>query len=251
MKLPLIFLIAYLFSLVPASDIIIRHDVPDQKYVEFAKNLPVTSAIVKYNATDVAGTLITPSWVLSAAHVAETIPEGHQLIVDGDSVGVEKIIIHPGWEENGRPDLALIKLSREITGVKPIKLYRKKDEVGMEVIVAGHGNYGTGKVGVQGHPGTMRAATNKVEGSTSDSHYLYWLFDSPDSENVTSMEGIAGPGDSAGPAFIKEDDNYYLAGVGSAQSTQATDGVEGLYGVTEYYVRVSTFKEWIEKYVRK
>lgn len=73
------------------------------------------------------------------------------------------------------------------------------------------------------------------------------MFDSPESDNVTTLEGIAGPGDSAGPAFIQVGSAYYLAGVGSAQSTQATDGVEGLYGVTEYYVRVSTFIQWIEE----
>ena len=231
--------------------IIIRHDVPDQKYIEFAQNLPIISAIVKYSDTDLAGTLIAPQWVLSAAHVAETIPDGHQLIVDGDSIGIEKIIIHSGWNENGRPDLALIKLDSEITSVDPILLYRGQDEIGKEIIVAGHGDFGTGETGPDHRDGTMRAATNLVDGTTSDNHYLHWLFDKPGSNNVTSLEGISGPGDSSGPAFIKEGDTYYLVGVSSAQSTSATGGVEGLYGVTEYYVRVSTFVGWIEKEINK
>lgn len=227
--------------------IIIRHDVSDERYIEFANELPVTYAIVQYNATDVAGTLISSQWVLSAAHVAGTIKDGHKLIVAGDSVGIEKIIIHPGWEENSRPDLALLKLDRAVNSVEPIELYRKQDEVGKEVIVAGIGDFGTGKTGVEGNPGTMRAATNLVDGSTEDKNYLYWEFDSPDSEKVTRLEGISGPGDSSGPAFIKYDDIYYIAGISAAQSTQATGGVEGLYGVTEYYTRVSTFVEWIER----
>lgn len=91
----------------------------------------------------------------------------------------------------------------------------------------------------------MRAATNYVDGTTNDQHFLFWEFDAPGSEKITRLEGIAGPGDSAGPAFIMKEDQYYIAGVGAAQSTQATDGVEGLYGVTEYYTRVSTFIDWI------
>lgn len=148
------------------DDIIIRHDTADQQYIDFAKELPVTSAIVYYNSTDVAGTLISPRWVLSAAHVAETIEDGHRLIIDGDSVGIERIIIHPGWDASGRPDLALIKLDREITVVESIELYRQQDEVGRQVIVAGIGDYGTGTTGVEGNPGTLRAATNLLDGNT-------------------------------------------------------------------------------------
>lgn len=229
------------------NPIIIRHDVDESKYIEFAKEIPAISAIVKYNSTDLAGTLIAPEWVLSAAHVAETISDNHMLIVDRDSVDIKTIIIHPGWEENGRPDLALIKLKKAITTVSPIKLYKQKDEIGKQVIVAGIGNFGTGKTGVEGNPGIMRAATNIVDGSTSDSHFLFWIFDSPESKKVTRLEGISGPGDSSGPALIKSHDTFMLAGISSAQSTQATNGVEGLYGVTEYYTRVSTFVEWIEQ----
>lgn len=231
--------------------IIIRHDVSEKAYIEFAENLPVTNTIVKYNSTDLAGTLIAPQWVLSAAHVAETIKDDHKLIVDGDSIGIAKIIIHAEWDENGRPDIALIKLNKKVDNVEPIKLYRKSDEVGKEVIVAGIGNFGTGITGVEGNPGTMRAATNLVDGSTSDAQYLFWEFDSPDSKKVTKLEGISGPGDSSGPAFIKVGDTYYVAGVSSAQSTRATGGKEGLYGVTEYFTRVSTFVEWIEQETTK
>jgi secreted trypsin-like serine protease len=240
-----------LFSSPSTNTIIIRHDVAEQKYIDFAKELPVTSSLVQYNSTDLAGTLIAPEWVLSAAHVAETIAEDHKLIVDGASVGIKTIIIHPGWEENGRPDLALIKLNKAITSVSQIRLYKQKDEIGKQVIVAGIGNFGTGKTGVEGNPGIMRAATNIVDGSTSDSHFLFWEFNSPESEKVTELEGISGPGDSSGPAIIKVDESYYIAGISAAQSTSATGGVEGLYGVTEYYTRVSAFVDWIEQTIKK
>ena len=59
------------------------------------------------------------------------------------------------------------------------------------------------------------------------------------------MEGISGPGDSGGPAFIFVAGKGYLAGISSGQSTRATKGKEGVYGVREYYVRVSSYVNWI------
>lgn len=227
--------------------IIIRHDVSDQKYIQFAEELSATSAIVHYNATDLAGTLISPQWVLSAAHVAETIRDGHKLIINGDSIGIEKIFIHEEWKENNRPDLALIKLDQTVGDVEPIGLYDKQDEVGKDIIVAGIGDFGTGLTGPVGNPGTMRAATNLVDGISGDGQYIYWEFDGPESEKVTDLEGISGPGDSAGPALIKIDNRYLIVGISSGQSSRSTGGKPGRYGVVEYYTRVSVFTDWIRE----
>ncbi len=225
-----------------------RDDKKDEAYIEFAEKLPATSAIVKYNSTDVAGTLIESNWILSAAHVAETIKEGQKLILSKDSLEIEKIVIHPGWLENGRPeDIALIKIKKTVSEVNPIALYKNRNESGQEVIVAGNGDFGTGLTGPKGNDGKFRAATNLVEEATNE--YLIWDFDDPreNPDKVTRLEGISGPGDSSGPAFIKVDNAYLIAGISSGQSTDATDGKEGRYGVTEYYTRVSTYIAWIEQ----
>lgn len=227
--------------------IIIRHDVPEEAYVHFAEELPVTTAVIRYNSSDVAGTLIAGNWILSAAHVAETIRPGQQLITaEGDSVEVEQVYLHPGWVENGRPeDVALVKLTRPITGIPTVDLYRSRDEVGMEVVVIGNGDYGTGRTGPLRNDGKMRAATNRVDDATED--YLMWNFDDPEHfpEKATRLEGISGPGDSGGPAFIRNEGVLLLAGISSGQSTSATNGQEGRYGVTEYYTRVSTYYDWV------
>ncbi len=245
-------LTAILVTAINADPIITRHDRSDEEYIEFARELPVTSAIVKFNATDLAGTLINSEWILSAAHVAEYIEAGQKLILGEDSLEVERVVIHPGWLENGRPeDIALIKLTKAVSGVPPVYLYRDRSEAGKEVVIVGNGDFGTGLTGPEGNDGLMRAATNRVDESTDD--YLVWQFEDP-RENpgeATDLEGISGPGDSSGPAFIRKGNDYFIAGISSGQSTSATGGREGLYGVTEYYTRVSTYIGWIEETVSK
>lgn len=228
--------------------IITRHDKSDDEYIKFAQELPVTSSIIKYNSTDVAGTLITPEWILSAAHVAEHIKKDQKLILNKDSLIVEKVVIHPGWLENGRPeDIALVKIKTPVSDRIPVKLYRDRNETGKEVIVVGNGDYGTGLSGPAGNDGKFRAGTNLIDEVTNE--YLIWGFEDPreNPEKVTRLEGISGPGDSSGPAFIQIGNKYYIAGISSGQSTSATGGKEGLYGVTEYYTRVSSYLAWIEK----
>jgi hypothetical protein len=80
-----------------------------------------------------------------------------------------------------------------------------------------------------------------------DRRTLYFTFDGPDSENVTQLEGISGPGDSGGGALIERDGRVYIAGVSCCQDH---DGTEGLYGVTEIYPRVSFYAAWIVGVIR-
>ncbi|WP_235297684.1 trypsin-like serine protease [Portibacter marinus] len=184
-------LLLSIFYTIELNSIIIRHDIEEKQFIELAKNLPVIDAIVKYNETDVAGTLITDQWVLSAAHVAETIKNDHKLIVAGDSVGIHQIFIHPEWEEEDRPDLALIKLNQPLKHVKPVPLYTEMNEVGQEVIIAGIGDFGNGLTGIQGKPGTMRAATNLVDGVTEYytrvSKYSNWIEETISDHSVENL----------------------------------------------------------------
>ena len=90
-----------------------------------------------------------------------------------------------------------------------------------------------GLIGVAGNDGQLRAATNRIE--TTSKFWLTFLFDHPDSNapGLTQYEGISGPGDSGGPAFIMHGDTVFIAGISSWQNNRATNGVEGLYGVTD------------------
>lgn len=231
-----------------ASPIVIRHDVDDARYLALGRELE--QALVQMNLEasgdppDGEGTLIAPEWVLTAAHVGEEVEPGHRLTVSGTEYEAEGVFLHPDWDGGASDDLALIRLARPVAGVEPVPVYPHGDEVGRLVTVVGRGDFGTGESGPVGNDGRVRGATNEVD--SADEKLLGWRFHAPAEGAVTELEGISGPGDSGGPAFVEVDGRRWLVGVSSAQSTRATGGREGVYGVTEYYARVSSYLRWIE-----
>lgn len=227
----------------PAQGIIIRHDREDRDYVELAKAHP---QVVHMNTQkpgappDGEGTLIGPQWVMTAAHVATLIKPGHRVRVGSQRMKVAAVHLHPDWED-GPHDIALVRIASPVRGIRPAELYRWRDEQGKSITVVGAGDTGTGRTGPTGNDGHTRGATDRIDEATE-----YWLkFRFDEGREATELEGISGPGDSGGPAFLEREGVRYLAGVGSGQSTRATNGREGVYGVTEYYTRVSSYLEWI------
>ncbi len=225
--------------------LILRHDVPDKAYIELAKAYPQLC-----HFADGEGTLIASQWVVTAAHVAEAIKEGltyesQEILCNDQSYEIEEVIVHPEFALSPASianDIALVKLKKPVTGVEPARLYSKQDEKGKLITVIGRGDTGTGLTGPVEMDKINRAGTNKVDGS--DEEWIYFKFDGPDSPNTTPMEAISGPGDSGGPAFFDDGDTRYILGVSSFQDGEVG---EGRYGVTEYYARVSAYKNWIEE----
>lgn len=231
-----------------AQAVIIRHDRDDARYVELAKGL---SGICHLNlrhkdaAPDGEGVLVAPDWVLTAAHVAEEIRPGHVLSVIGDGVReyveADTAFIHPDWD-GGAHDIALVRLRTPVETVAPVPLYRGRDEAGRVLLIGGAGDFGTGKTGPKKNDGRLRAATNRIDEASDN--WLEFRFDPPD--EATDLEGVSGPGDSGGPGFLEVDGVRYVAGVSSGQSTRDTGGHEGLYGVREFYTRVSSHLDWLD-----
>jgi len=168
------------------------------------------------NPPDGEGTLIAPLWVLTAAHVGVEVEAGHALTIVGADYEVEATFVHPAWDDGASDDIALIKLKRPVAGVDPVGLYPHQDEVGGIVTVVGRGDFGTGETGPTGNDRRVRGATNKVDGANEG--LLWWRFDAPGEStgNAMRLEGISGPGDSGGPAFIDVDGSRYVVGVSSA-----------------------------------
>lgn len=223
---------------------IIRHDVNEQKYLDLGEKYSPSVAYIG----GCAGTLIDSNWILTAAHCVKG--REHTLFsvrhIDRE-YRVEKIVVHPehNIETSEQFDIALIQLMEPIKKGKPAHLYQLNDEKGKSVVFVGRGTFGNGRDGLIQDDGKQRGATNTVI-STSE-HVIGFEFNAP--ENATLTEGISGPGDSGGPAFVTLDSQLYVAGVSSYQEGNGFE--EGTYGVLEYYTRVSTNYLWINSVLEK
>ena len=218
--------------------IIIRHDREDARYLKLGRMCPT---ICHFSFPDGEGTLVSPRWILTAAHVGRMLSVGQRVMVGMEKYRIERIFTHPDWRSS-RHDIALIKLNSPVRGVKPIQLYREQDEVGRIVTLVGTGDSGTGLTGPIRRDGKLRGARNRVD--RVNKAWLIFKFDKP--ETALDLEGISGPGDSGGPAFIEENGAFYVVGISAIQSFKELGLREGIYGVTEYYTRVSSYVEWID-----
>lgn len=221
-----------------ASGMIRRHDRPDEEYLAAAKGYG--SAVRVGTAM---GTAISPEWVLTAAHVGTRLSPTKRIVKTATGKHrVDHVVAHPIWKGEGSLtsiDLALLKVSPPIEGIEFPALYEWDDEVGQIVTFVGNGQYGTGKTGPQMDDWKFRAATNEVV--HTEGGWMVYLFDEPPAG--TELEGISGPGDSGGPAYVERDGKRYIIGVSSSNDGEGNGTCR--YGSKEYYPRVSTSLEWI------
>ena len=189
-----------------------------------------------------AGTLIAPAWVLTAAHAAKLMkPVSHQVKIGGQPYEIVRTILYPGGGE-GKDDVALLELAKPVKDIVPIAIYELRDEaIDSVVTFVGQGFTGDGRTGPAQRDGLRRGATNKI--AAVKQNWLIFTFDAP--PEGTELEGISGPGDSGGPALMTIHGKVFVVGISSGQDSRAT-GKEGVYGVTEYYVRVSSYADWIK-----
>jgi hypothetical protein len=237
----LVGLASILFSS-PAQAIIRRHDVADNRYIVEAEDYP---ALVDLLAPgDCIATLISPSWLITAAHCAELFRLPATLTIGGQSMGVDSVKLPSTWQDD-RDDIALIKLSSPVGNVDPIGVYRGSDEIGKQVWFIGRGDTNTGLNGQSGAAvdGKTRKASNTI--IAADSWWIEFIFNSPTDTEVTDLEGISGDGDSGGPALIETEEGLQIVGLSSYQD-EGNNSL-GTYGVHEFYTRVSKYEIWMNE----
>jgi secreted trypsin-like serine protease len=234
------------------TSLIVRHDVNNDELIVLAKEFPQICHPKFGEAT-----LIHPYFVVSAAHVAKylkkDLEEGkqHYITNQGKQYRIKAVVLHPNYSQTRTSidnDIALIQLSTPITNVIPAKIYAQNQETGKHITLVGKGQFGTGLTGPKKEDKITRAATNKIDGVTNS--WIYFSFDAPSSKNTTKFEGVSGPGDSGGPAFAKINGELYIIGVSSHQRKNGNKR-QGFYGATEYYARVSTYVNWINKTIHQ
>lgn len=231
-----------------ASPIIMRHDVFEAHFLELSSQFPpVVSARPAEARRGLGGegTLIDPSWILTAAHVAAELRPGDLAEVSGVVARIDHIVLHPEWHRvtDVKWEVALLHLAEPIRQVSPAALYTWSNEAGLEVTFVGRGGTGTGLTGEEDR--RLRAATNRVE--KAEGPFLHFRFDAPEDSAATAPEGISGPSDSGGAAFLLLDDKLFVFGVSFWQDSWPTGRQQGRYGVVEHYTRVSCFRDWVRK----
>jgi hypothetical protein len=247
---PLLFVVIVLVLMIsswqPAQAILYRHDIDADAFLIDRADFPAVFEVVPGNG---GATLIAPQWAVTAAHVTQLIErdDSHTVTIDDGEYKIIEVVTHPQWEGIHFNDIALLKLDRPVNNILPLPMYENEDEQGQQVLILGSGDHATGLEGARNaaRDGQFRGVTNMVERIELGS---FWVqFDAPGSAKVTDFEGVAGPGDSGGPAFIKVDGSYYLVGV-------ASFGIEmgdpppapGTYGSFDTYTSISRNRAWID-----
>lgn len=221
----------------------ILDEVSDEKYIEYGKKYECVlkiRGIVEENNKDVqyygSCVVIDKNWVATAAHVVKGTKKTHILFGEKE-IEVERIIMHPDFDEIGSTDIAVCKLKKEIELPFYPQLYEKEDEIGKKCGIAGYGGTGAGSTGTKNFSTTLkRAGSNKVEYASSS-----FIFCTMSKKNPTSLEFCIAHGDSGGGLFI----DGKLAGINS--SVLAVDKKpDSSYGDESSHTRISKCKSWID-----
>ena len=232
-----------------------RADRSDNAYIDLS-NLSDYASVgqVSTSAARGSGTLISSSWMLTAAHVLKNSDGNKRFALGGVTYAIDNVIRFTDTFTLGKDDFALCHLSTLATGVQPALLWGGTGQVGSIGTSVGYGGTGTGLTGNTGAPG-RRAFQNVVDGyNLGGLKGLSSDFDNPNggsnrmgSPNPLDLEGCAVPGDSGGSLWEVFGGKSYVVGVTSyvwsARNPFSTP--YGIYGDGSGYSQVADVKDWI------
>lgn len=255
-----------------------RDDVADSEFLNLAASALYQSVgkftySVGSGSYIASGVLISPEWVLTAAHVTGGTNYAGQgisnmnfsLNTEGGvlSFAAAEWLTHPGWATTqgnllAGYDVGLVRLSSSVTAVQAATLYLQETLAIQAGTIVGYGATGTGLTGYGGGTsGTKRAGQNMIDaqgdGETISSAILFVDFDRPGvpGESVTGgnvplpLEYLSAPGDSGGGLFITQNSQTFLVGVTSF-GWGYTDGVANSdYGDLAGFTSTTAYAGWI------
>ena len=223
---------------------------PDDKYVEFGKQFPFVARITnvidckkceKTHEQLASAVIIKPHWALTAAHVIQDSKD--DVIYVGDKKHrVAYKVRHKDYDEAkvGLHDIALCYSEKDFKLDFYVPLYKKSDELGQPVTIAGWGATGDFNTGAIRSDNQRRAGHNKLS-----SAYLAVVACSPRKAGRFPLEFMIAPGDSGGGMFIGNE----LAGINSFLA-HADGKADGTYGDDSAFTRVSMYVDWVNTQIQ-
>ena len=188
--------------------------------------------------------LIDSRWVLTAAHcvdflegpdeVAVAVSRNHLNSTEGQRRDVKAIYIHPDWNPDiFSPDVALLELTRPVTGITPIRLAGAADDVfeapGTLLTVIGWGNT-DGRTNKASFPDELREVVVPVV-SDADCDKAYGGFATVETQLCAGEGGLDScQGDSGGPLFATTSGGPIQMGIVSWGVGCAKNHFPGVYG---------------------
>ncbi len=254
-----VLLAGMMLGAVGANAIIIRHDVPDEKYRVDAKEFPQLADLPGTGE----GVLVSPEWVVTAAR-AVVGKDVHEVTINGVPRAVTRVVINPGYKpahpeletgdaapllvyESNVDDIAMLQLKEPVTDVLPVALYRGNNEQGEVAEILGKGQTGNGVAGESADSprrGELRRAYTRIE--DADGRWITLEFHSK--RAAQPLEGMPGDGDEGGPVLIKSHAEWTLAGLVSRKvaGRDVSTYMYFHYGNESYATRISHFAAWID-----
>ena len=202
-------------------------------------DFPSVGTVGAWGSDFCSGTLISQTFVLTAAHCAESVGDTDgNFTLDGQTYTTEKVHMHPDWNDSvfgtdAANDIALYELNQAVSGTTPSPIFTGTPQVGDELKLVGFGAGGDGTTGHNGDYGTKRVGTTPIDQVTST--LIHWSFDDNSESNTA-------PGDSGGPAFLLVDGMHQVAGV-----TSGGDRYDAGIGDNSYDTRVDAYQDWINQ----
>jgi hypothetical protein len=224
---------------------------PDERYIEFGKSFPwvvqITNSIdckkcEKVHQQLASAVLIRPNWALTAAHVVKDTTE-NIIIVGEKKHPIAYKVWHRDFEEAhaGFHDIALCYSPTDFGLKFYTPLYKKSDEVGRAITIAGWGASGTFITGAAFSDNKRRAGHNKID--TEENAVLICR---PARPKKFPLEFMIAPGDSGGGMFIGNE----LAGINSFLAA-VDKNANGSYTDESAFTRISLYVDWVEREIAK